>query len=132
MALPFTKNFTFAELTITSHDDLQLLNSDGALHHVDNLFNVMCVLEFIRSIYKMPILVTSGFRCEHLNIRVKGNPKSKHLVGRAADICPSVPLNSPLFPKYMQQLSLAVHCAKDMHMVGYYEVHSNYIHIQLP
>ena len=132
MALPFTKNFTFAELTITSHDDLQLLNSDGALLHVGNLFNVMCVLEYIRSIYSMPIVVTSGFRCEHLNIRVKGAPNSKHLVGRAADICPSVPLNSPLFPKYMHSLSMAVSKAKDMYLIGYYEVHDSYIHIQLP
>lgn len=132
MALPFTAHFDFEEFIKTSHDDLQSLNADVALHYTDNIFTVMCVLEFIRSIYKMPILVTSGFRCEHLNIRVKGAPNSKHLVGRAVDICPSVPRTSPLFDKYMIQLKNAVEYVGHCDCFSYYELHKNYIHIQLP
>ena len=132
MALPLTAHFDFEEFIKTSHDDLQSLNSDVALHYTDNIFTVMCVLEFIRSIYKMPILVTSGFRCPHLNIRVKGAPNSKHLVGRAVDICPSVPRTSPLFSKYMLQLINAVKHVFGTGLIGYYGAHDNYIHIQLP
>lgn len=132
MALPITAHFNFDEFVKTSHGDLLLLNSDVALHYTDNIFTVMCVLEFIRSIYKMPITVTSGFRCPHLNMRVKGAPNSKHLVGRAVDICPSVPCTSPLFSKYMLQLINSVKVVFNCSLIGYYSAHDNYIHIQLP
>jgi uncharacterized protein YcbK (DUF882 family) len=43
-------------------------------------------LEALREICGFPFPVTSAFRCTSHNLRVGGNPHSKHLLGRAIDI----------------------------------------------
>lgn len=43
-------------------------------------------LQNIRDIIKMPIIITSGYRCPTYNKKVGGSPKSQHLLGKAADI----------------------------------------------
>lgn len=129
-----TKHFTFDEMCMTSHDDLLLKNRECALKFVNNLFNVMCVLEFIREVYGQPIAITSGFRSSALNTRVGGVPKSRHLIGRAADIRPAshIPNNSPLFEKEIRSLMTAVRKALELGLLGYVEYHPYYIHINLP
>lgn len=44
------------------------------------------ILQPIRNKYGLPIIVTSGFRCQELNKAVGGVPTSQHLKGEAADI----------------------------------------------
>lgn len=44
------------------------------------------VLEAFRPVYGMPLIVTSGFRCDSYNESVGGHPASYHRVGKAADI----------------------------------------------
>lgn len=44
------------------------------------------VLELVREHFGVPVLVTSGHRCERHNCEVGGAPESQHLYGRAADI----------------------------------------------
>ena len=43
-------------------------------------------LSFIRERFGAPIVVNSGYRCPDLNKAVGGVPKSRHQVGKAADI----------------------------------------------
>lgn len=44
------------------------------------------LLEKIRTVYKKPIIVTSGYRCKKLNDAVGGSKTSQHMKGQAADI----------------------------------------------
>lgn len=132
MYKPFTKHFSFEEFTKTSHDNLQLQNTQLALGSSDNIFSTMCVLEYVRKIYSMPITITSGYRSYVLNSAVNGATNSKHLIGRAADICPAVPHDSVMFDKYMLQLSNAVDEVRSLGLISYVEKHKTYIHINLP
>jgi uncharacterized protein YcbK (DUF882 family) len=43
-------------------------------------------LQAIRDLYGKPMNVTSGLRCIAHNAAIKGHPKSRHLIGLAADI----------------------------------------------
>jgi len=44
------------------------------------------LLEPLRKRINLPIIVTSGYRCERLNQLVGGSPRSQHVYGQAADI----------------------------------------------
>lgn len=55
------------------------------------------VLQPIRDVYKKPIIVTSGYRCEALNKAVGGSKTSQHLSGQAADIKAADGDNKALF-----------------------------------
>lgn len=44
------------------------------------------VLEVFRPVHALPIIVTSGYRCDAYNEAVGGHPASYHRVGMAADI----------------------------------------------
>ncbi len=43
-------------------------------------------LECFRLLIKKPLIVTSGYRTPEWNHRVNGSPKSRHILGQAADI----------------------------------------------
>lgn len=43
-------------------------------------------LDSLRSLYRKPMIVTSGYRSVAHNNRIGGAPESMHLFGRAADI----------------------------------------------
>lgn len=47
---------------------------------------LITVLEDLRSYFGKQITVTSGYRCPDHNAAVGGHPKSKHMLGIAADI----------------------------------------------
>lgn len=132
MQEPSTLHFSLAEFTNTSHEEFTASNLTYVKGHFVAIFATMCVLEFIRGIYGMPIKITSGYRCPELNRAVRGAADSDHMYGLAADICPSVPRISVMFTKYMQPLKLAVTKAYECGLIRYYEFHDNYIHISLP
>ena len=46
-------------------------------------------LELVRRVWDGPIIVNSGFRCGGHNRAVGGVPRSRHLIGCAADIRPA-------------------------------------------
>ena len=50
------------------------------------------VLEPLRSFVGKPIIITSGYRCNQLNVKVGGAYASQHTLGEAADI--QLPLTS--------------------------------------
>ncbi|BDD88856.1 D-Ala-D-Ala carboxypeptidase family metallohydrolase [Desulfofustis limnaeus] len=47
---------------------------------------LLTVLQWLRWETGKPVRISSGCRCERYNTRVNGAKRSKHLVGRAADI----------------------------------------------
>lgn len=77
-----TKNFTLEELTTTNHKVDNTPNDD----EVQNLTKLAATLQTIRDTYNQPIIISSGFRCKHLNKIVGGVSNSDHVFGCAADI----------------------------------------------
>ena len=94
-------HFTFYEMTNTQHRDLLELNRREALNYLDNL-KFLCneVLEPLRSFLGSPLLITSGFRCQLLNSRIKGSPRSYHMKGLAADFILPHSTREKLFKAY--------------------------------
>lgn len=136
MVNPSTLNFKLSEFLETHHKDLQSENvesfssSSFIVHY--NLHVLMCVLEYIRDLYGSAIKINSGFRCPALNSRVNGAKHSAHLDGRAADIRPVCPNDSPLFEKQMRYLRLACEKAKSLGMLGYIKYYPTYLHVNIP
>ena len=77
----FTKSITAERLSLINEPDHEKIL---AMKH-------LCreVLEPLRQHYGKPIRITSGFRCEALNMAVGGVGNSQHMLGEAADL--SVP-----------------------------------------
>ena len=80
-------NFTLAELTRS--DTAAKRGIDNTPDH-EAIRNIMTlaekVLQPIRDHFMKPVIVTSGFRCSHLNRVMGGAPNSQHVTGNAADI----------------------------------------------
>lgn len=53
---------------------------------MDNIIFTMECLDKIREDYGQPLYITSGYRCEELNGRLKGSKTSQHMKGQAVDI----------------------------------------------
>lgn len=81
-----TAHFTLAELTASNK--ARQLGIDNTPPHelVPRLVMVAEMLERIRSTLGHPVIVTSGYRCERLNLSVGGATTSDHPQGHAADI----------------------------------------------
>lgn len=74
----FTKSVTAAKLNIANIPKEEV---------IENLqYGVDMVLDPLRRLYGHPIQITSGFRCEKLNLAVGGVSNSWHKLGNAADI----------------------------------------------
>ena len=55
-------------------------------------------LDLLRRAWGGPVRVNSGFRCAAHNLRVGGAPRSRHLLGCAADVAPVSPGDGAGFP----------------------------------
>lgn len=77
-----TPNFTFEELTFTSHREFD--NTPNVLQ-VNNLQRLAEFLEQVRSLLGKPIIIDSGFRSLEVNQAVGSTSVSQHLRGCAAD-----------------------------------------------
>lgn len=81
-------NFTFDEFVFSAtarrHN---LRNWPTHPYHYINASYLVSFLQDIRTLICLPITVNSGYRNSSLNALVKGQPRSKHLMFRAADIC---------------------------------------------
>jgi zinc D-Ala-D-Ala carboxypeptidase len=87
--IQFTKNFSLYELLQSQQAsrlsfDEQFNPSETT---VDNL-KLLCIniLQPLRDAIKIPITISSGYRCFRLNTIIGGASKSQHLTGHAADI----------------------------------------------
>ena len=89
-------NFSWAEMTRTSHEDLQEKNLQEAEQYFEKA-KVLCetLLEPIRAKFG-PLRVNSGFRGPAVNTRVGGSKGSQHMVFEACDF---VPLAKGVTPK---------------------------------
>lgn len=81
-----TKHFTLAELTASNKAKQLGIDNTPPPEIVPRLVMVAEMLERIRSTLNCPVVVTSGYRCEQLNMAVGGSSTSDHPRGHAADI----------------------------------------------
>lgn len=87
--IQFTKNFSLYELlasqTATRANISEQFNPPDAV--VNNL-NALCVniLQPLRDAIRMPLQISSGYRCARLNSSIGGATGSQHLTGNAVDI----------------------------------------------
>jgi hypothetical protein len=93
--MQLTEHFTLDELTVTQQtgpDGKLIPNQPG---EIETLYlQALCerVLEPVRQLWGCPVGVTSGFRCEQVEMKVSGTLNSQHLHGQAADIHPLSPM----------------------------------------
>lgn len=81
------KYFTFNELTKSATASRLKIDNTPTEQIKKNLVELVDnVLDPLRTAWKQPIIVTSGYRCPKLNKAVGGVPNSQHQLGQAADI----------------------------------------------
>lgn len=72
---------------------------------IKNITRLAHVLQRLRDELKLPIVITSGYRCRKVNDIAKGSSTSEHMQGRAVDIyCPSLK-NGDFFEKVRKYLN---------------------------
>lgn len=84
------KYFTFRELM---HSYVALQNDiynvppqhEAAKVHYNLMVLVKCLLDPIRERFAVPMIITSGYRCERVNRLVGGVDNSQHMKGEAVD-----------------------------------------------
>ena len=79
-------HFTIAELTASSKAKQLGIDNTPPVEIIPRLIMVAEMLERIRSAVNVPVIVTSGYRCQRLNQAVGGVTSSDHTQGHAADI----------------------------------------------
>lgn len=82
-----TEHFSVYELCKSDTATANHIDNTPTEFEVNNMLALMHnVLEPARQMLGVPIIVTSGFRCEELNKLVGGSKTSQHLYGQAADL----------------------------------------------
>ncbi|MGL5711956.1 MAG: D-Ala-D-Ala carboxypeptidase family metallohydrolase [Paraclostridium sp.] len=79
-------NFTYAELLHSDTAKKQKISNVITESSVENLKRLASILQEIRGRVGVPLSISSGFRCEKLNVAVGGTANSAHKFGRAADV----------------------------------------------
>lgn len=84
------KHFDFVELMDSNiamthgfYNEPYIYGDAGVYDNLERL--VDNVLDPIRELVAVPVIITSGYRCERLNKLVGGVPDSQHRTGHAAD-----------------------------------------------
>jgi uncharacterized protein YcbK (DUF882 family) len=83
-----SSHFTFEELSTTSHTALLKENRNEALQELTLIEDLAFFAEQVRAFINVPMIITSGFRCEKLNRAVGGAANSQHIFFRAIDFIP--------------------------------------------
>lgn len=83
--MKLTAHFTLAELTASAKATQLGINNTPPPELIPRLVLLAEMLERIRSTLGVPVIVTSGYRCEALNVKVGGATTSDHPQGHAAD-----------------------------------------------
>lgn len=87
--MKLTPHFTLEELTTTTvSKEMAEKNVRYAAIIPDQIFILALFAEQVRFILKVPMTITSGFRCEALNKAVGGSPTSQHTLAQAIDFLP--------------------------------------------
>tara|TARA_R110000764_G_C10750592_1_gene352182 strand:+ start:62 stop:526 length:465 start_codon:yes stop_codon:yes gene_type:complete len=82
-----TDNFTLSELTKSQTAERCGFDNSPDKEQVDNLV-LLCenVLQPIREHFKMPVVISSGYRSPNVNKQIGSSSRSQHCKGQAADI----------------------------------------------
>jgi hypothetical protein len=95
--MKFPPHFTLEELTSSQTATRNEIDNEPNEQEKSNILRVAWFLESLRMRVRMKtgkrsvIIVSSGFRCEMLNIMIGGSKTSAHMQGLAADImCPDL------------------------------------------
>lgn len=79
-------NFTLSELIKSDTAIKNNINNLPDLKSLDNLLNlIVFCLQPLRDKIQRPIIISSGYRCNKLNLLIGGANNSQHLLGCAAD-----------------------------------------------
>lgn len=81
-----TPNFSLAELTSSAKARQLGIDNKPDADTIAKLKSTALMLERVREALGVPVVVTSGYRCERLNKAVGGVSTSDHVSGQAADI----------------------------------------------
>lgn len=81
-----TQHFTLAELTRSTTAEKLGIDNTPPPELLPRLILVAEMLERIRTTLNCPVIVSSGYRCEKVNLAVGGATTSDHPQGHAADI----------------------------------------------
>ena len=84
--MELTKNFKLEEFTKSETATQKGIDNTPSKDILENIKYMAEQLQIIRNSYKMPINISSGYRCEDLNQAVKGSKTSQHKQGLAVDI----------------------------------------------
>ena len=119
--MKLSPHFTLAEMTTTSHPDLQDRPSVEVI--INLVYLCAVVLEPLRKMLGHPVRINSGYRSARLNKEVGGVPNSYHLTGRAADI----------FCKNLGDARLILICLQDIPQVDFAMIEKKrgfWVHVQ--
>ena len=88
MSYKLSDHFSLEELCTTNNKKFAKKNLDEAKQNIAEMECLAYFAEQIRAFIKVPMLVSSGFRCYDLNKAVGGVNTSQHLFFRAIDFVP--------------------------------------------
>ena len=79
-------NFKISEFLKSDTAAKNNINNIPDFNSLDNILDLIInCMQPIRNLFNLPVIITSGFRCQKLNKIVRGSANSQHLVGCAAD-----------------------------------------------
>lgn len=84
-AMLLTSHFTLDEMIVSQVAARKGLDNTPAQPIIDNLRMLCTTLEQVRTLLAAPIIISSGYRSEHVNQLVGGAAGSQHVQGLAAD-----------------------------------------------
>ena len=85
--MKLSDNFSLYEFTrsqTATRHNIENVPSDKQIFNLRNL--CVNVLQPVRDYFMKPMIISSGFRCAELNLKIGGSIKSQHVQGQAADI----------------------------------------------
>lgn len=86
--MKLSKHFSLEELTVTTHKELKERNRLSALSFLSDIEALAFFAEQVRAFIGVPMIISSGYRCNELNQKVGGTKNSQHLFFRAIDFVP--------------------------------------------
>lgn len=84
--MKLTTHFTLDELIASNTAKARGIDNTPPADVFPRIVQTAEMLERIRTVLGVPVIVTSGYRCQKLNMAVGGVTSSDHTTGQAADI----------------------------------------------
>lgn len=114
-----SEHFSLEELVVTRHVEIDNTPSPQI---VENLHWLAENLEAIRKLLRVPMTITSGYRCPTLNKLVGGAANSDHMQGLAADflapafgdplhVCREISLSGIPYQQLILEFDAWTHCS---------------------